>query len=71
MLSEYSDSYDVIIINTPAAAESADAQTIASRAGAALLVASKNITPLAALQSLVTNLQKSNVTIVGSLFNDI
>ena len=71
MLSEYSKTFDVIIIDTPAAAVSADAQTIASRAGAALMVASKNYTPVVALQSLAANLQSSNVTIVGSLLNDI
>jgi receptor protein-tyrosine kinase len=70
MLNEYSESFDVIIIDTPASI-SADAQTIASRAGAALMVASKNFTPVAALQSFAANLQSSNVTIVGSLLNEI
>jgi len=71
MLSEYSQSYDVIIIDTPATVVSADAQTITSRAGAALLVASNNNTPAASLETLVAKLQNSNVTIVGSLLNDI
>ena len=70
MLNAYSESYDVILIDTPAA-ESADAQTIASRAGAALVVASKNHTQVSALQSLAANLQSSNVAIVGSLLNEI
>ena len=70
MLGGYSESYDVIIIDTPAAAVSADVQIISSRAGAALLVASNNYTRVAALQSLTASLQNSNVTIVGSLLND-
>jgi receptor protein-tyrosine kinase len=70
MLNEYSQHYDVIIIDTPAAELSADAQTISSRAGAALMVASKNATHVTALQTLAANLNSSNVTIVGSLLND-
>ena len=70
MLREYSDSYDVIIVDTPAAVMSADALTISSRVGASLLLASNNRTRVAELQSLATNLQNSNVTIVGSLLND-
>lgn len=70
MLAEYSDAYDAIIIDTPSATGSADAQTIASRAGATLLVARKNFTRVAALQKMVGELQSSNITIVGSLFND-
>jgi receptor protein-tyrosine kinase len=71
MLGEYSNSFDVIIIDTPAATVSADAQTISSRAGAALLVASNNLTSVTKLQSLAEKLKNSNVTIVGSLLNDI
>lgn len=70
MLNEYSESYDVIIIDTPHATGSADAQTVASRAGAALLVARKNFTHVVAMQKLINNLQHSNINIVGSLLND-
>jgi chain length determinant protein tyrosine kinase EpsG len=71
MLGEYSESFDVIIIDTPAGSVSADAQTISARAGAALLIASNNKTPVATIQSLAGNLKNSNVAIVGSLLNDI
>ncbi len=70
LLREYSDSYDVIIIDTPAAAVSADALTISSRVGASLLLASNNRTRVSELQNVAANLQNSNVTIVGSLLND-
>jgi len=69
MLKIYSESYDVIIIDTPAA-KSADAQTIASRSGAAMIVASQNRTSVAEFKTLLANLQQSNVIIVGSLLND-
>jgi protein-tyrosine kinase len=71
MLARYSESYDVIIIDTPAAAESADAQPVAARAGAALLVARNNLTPVSMLQSLAAKLQNSNIAMVGSLLNGI
>ena len=70
MLAQAAKAFDVIIIDTAAASLSADAQMIAARAGASLLVARNNLTPAAELQNLATNLQNSNVTIVGSLLND-
>ena len=69
ILESYSEAYDVILIDTPAATASADAQTIASRAGAALLVTRINMTPIAAVETLTTNLRNSNVAVVGSLLN--
>lgn len=69
MLAQYSESYDVIIIDTPSVAKSADAQTIAARAGAALIVARNHVTPLNTLQELASRLQNSNVAVVGSLLN--
>ena len=70
MLSEFSTTYDVIIVDTPDAGASADAQTISSRVGSSLVIASKNRTSVADFQSLAISLQNSNVTIVGSLLND-
>jgi capsular exopolysaccharide synthesis family protein len=71
MLDEYRKSYDIIIIDTPAAVGSADVQTIASRVGAALLVANIHTTRQAELSNLAANLQNFNVDIVGSLLNDV
>jgi len=71
MLDEYKKSYDIIIIDTPAAVGSADVQTIASRVGAALLVANIHTTRQAELSNLAANLQNFNVDIVGSLLNDV
>lgn len=71
MLDEYRQTYDVIIIDTPPASASADVQTIASRAGAVVLVANKHTTRLADLGSLAANLQNFNVDIVGSLLNEV
>lgn len=69
LLAQYGESFDVIIVDTPSLTRSADAQTIAARVGAALIVARNHTTPLSAMQGLVGNLQNSNVAVVGSLLN--
>ena len=71
VLAQYGESYDVIVVDTPSAAKSADAQTVAARTGAAMIVARNHTTPLSAMQGLVTKLQNSNVAVVGSLLNAI
>lgn len=62
--------FDVILIDTPAASDFADAQTIAARAGAALMVARKNQSALPAMGSITRSLQDSGVTLVGAVLND-
>jgi len=70
MLSVAAMDYDVIIIDTPPAAKYADAQTVAVRAGAALLVARKNRSSLPGLNQLNHNLQQFGTVVVGSVLND-
>lgn len=62
--------YDVIIIDTPPAANYADAQTVAVRAGAALLVARQDKSSLPGLNQLHHNLRQFGATVVGSVLND-
>src|SRR5438445_3514315 len=61
---------DVIILDSPAAAESADAQTLAVRAGAALLVARKNVTRMARAKRVADSVLQAKGTIVGAVYND-
>jgi len=70
MLNTYKADYDIILIDTPAASECADAQAISSRVGAAFLVACNNRTPSTALEQLADTLRDSNVAIVGAILND-
>ena len=63
--------FDVVIIDTPAASEYADAQTIAVRAGAALMLARKNRSSLPDMAQLTGSLQQSGATLVGSVLNDV
>ena len=66
-----SHDFDVVIIDTPAASDYADAQTIAVRAGAALMLARQNRSSLPAMAGLGRRLQQSGATLVGAVLNDV
>lgn len=70
-LHSLSRDFDVVIIDSPAANYYADAQTIAVRAGAALMLARKNYSALAELTRLARSLQQSGATLVGSVLNEV
>jgi len=70
LLEGLAKNFDTIILDTPATGSFADAHTVAARAGAALVVARKNLTPAADLLSLMRGLQQSGVELVGSTLND-
>ena len=61
--------YDVVLIDTPAVTEYADAQSIAFRAGDALLVSRKDLTRLADTERAVRDLSDASARIVGTLMN--
>lgn len=61
--------YDVILIDTPAAASGADANMIALRAGAALAVARRHQTGVDSFADLAASLLSSGVAVVGSVLN--
>jgi len=63
--------FDVVIIDTPAASDYADAQTVAVRAGAALIVARKDQTSLPDFTELTSRLQQSGAVLVGSVLSDL
>jgi receptor protein-tyrosine kinase len=61
---------DFILLDTPPATESADAQTVAVRAGAALLVARKDAARLWRVQGIAESIGRANAAIVGAVLND-
>ena len=69
LLKQLAANLDVILIDTPAAGETADAQTVAVRAGAALIVARKNSARTWRVQGISDSVAQSRVTIVGSVLN--
>jgi receptor protein-tyrosine kinase len=60
----------VVILDTPAAADYADVQTIAVRASGALLVARGTRTRVSEFRDLSKSLTQSGVALVGSVLND-
>lgn len=63
--------FEVVIIDTPAASAYADAQTVAVRAGAALVIARKNRSSVPDIAELTRSFQQSGATLVGSMLNDV
>ena len=69
LLAQLDKDYDIIILDTPAAEDSADAQSIASRDCGALIVARKNRTPVSAVKALFESLTSTSGTLVGTVLN--
>ena len=61
---------DFILVDTPPATESADAQTVAVRCGAALVVVRKNASRLWRVQGIAESVAKAKTAIVGAVLND-
>ena len=62
--------FDVVLIDTPNGGDFADAEVIAARAGAALLVTRANQSLVPQASKLARRLQESGVSVVGSVLND-
>jgi protein-tyrosine kinase len=70
VINKFAAQFDVVILDTPAARPSADAQIVAARSGSALVMARRNRTGEVALQSTVQSLVDSRVRVVGSVINE-
>lgn len=68
-LEELDRQFDVVILDSPAGQESADAQTIASRGCGALLLARRNQTSARAMRSLSAHLAAIGATLMGAVIN--
>lgn len=62
--------FDVILLDTPCASEHADAQTVAVRAGAALIVVRKNSTRSWGVRGVSERMTHASATVLGSVLND-
>ena len=69
MVAQLSNSFDVILIDTPPASKYAESVAIASRAGGALVLCKQNQTRVRELNALFTRLRDANVVIAGSVLN--
>jgi protein-tyrosine kinase len=70
ILGLFAEQFSLVIMDTPAASSSADAQIIASLAGNAVMVARRNHTLQDNLKSATANLVQAGVNVVGSVIND-
>jgi protein-tyrosine kinase len=70
VLERFGDQFDVILIDTPPAAETADAQIVASRAGAALMVARRNFSRHSRLLSTMQAMSQTGVNVIGSVIDE-
>jgi protein-tyrosine kinase len=70
LLSDVAQKFDVILLDSTSMAECVDAQTVAVRAGAALVVARKNVTHIREVRGVIDAMNKVGVTVLGSVLND-
>jgi receptor protein-tyrosine kinase len=64
------DEFDVILVDTPNGSNYADAEIIAARTGAAIMVGRVNQSSVPETTLLARRLQEGGVTLVGSVLND-
>jgi chain length determinant protein tyrosine kinase EpsG len=69
LLQQLTPQLDVILLDTPAASETADAQIAAVRCGAALIVARKHAARKWQVQGLSDTVAQARATIVGAVLN--
>jgi protein-tyrosine kinase len=70
VLERFADQFDIIIIDTPAATETADAQIVSRRVGGALMLARRGVTRQSQLTAATQTLVQTGVSVVGSVFNE-
>ena len=70
LIRELAGKFDHVIVDTPAMMYGVDAQVVASRCGAALVVARKDQSRVASLQQLVAALSQGPVRIAGVILNE-
>jgi protein-tyrosine kinase len=70
VLDRFAQQFDLVLLDTPAAAESADAELLAASAGAAVVVARRDHTSSEQLLNTKRRLDVSGVKVLGSVLND-
>ena len=70
LMKEWAGEYDILIIDTPPAGDTADAQTIAACTNGAMIVARKNASRVSRVRSLVESITLTGATVVGTMLND-
>jgi receptor protein-tyrosine kinase len=69
LLDEFRTEFDVILFDTPPAKLYADAQSLAFRAGSAMVLARKDRTGFADTATVIRELSNSGARVIGTVFN--
>jgi chain length determinant protein tyrosine kinase EpsG len=70
LMRELTNKFDHVVVDTPAATYGADGQVIASRCGAALIIARKDAARVRALQDLTASVADTSAIIAGVIVNE-
>ncbi len=70
VLERFSAQFDLVVLDTPAATETSDAEILAARAGAAILMTRRNFTHQVKLVQAMECLQRSGAKVIGSVVNE-
>jgi protein-tyrosine kinase len=70
LLDRFSAEFNIVILDTPAAGRHAESLTIASRAGAALVIARRNSTRLNRVRDMSQSMTDARTTLVGAVLNE-
>lgn len=70
ILDHFASQFSLVILDTPAACETADAQILAANAGNAVMIARRNCTPQARLLAAMEMFTDTGVNVIGSVMNE-
>jgi protein-tyrosine kinase len=70
VVDHFAAQFSVVIVDTPAISETADAQILAANAGSAIVIGRRNYTLQSKLLAAMETLTQSGVNVVGSVLND-
>lgn len=70
VVDHFAAQFSVVIVDTPAISETADAQILAANAGSAILVARRNHTLQSKLLNAMEMLTQTGVNVIGSVMNE-
>jgi receptor protein-tyrosine kinase len=70
LLSDLNKTFDVILIDTPPAADFADANLISARAGAAMVVARKNFSLIELVRQQTESMTQSGIEVIGTVLSE-
>lgn len=70
LMADWANEFEVIILDSPATAEHTDGQSIAARAGAALIVARKGSSRMSQVRDAAATVNHTSASIIGTVLND-